>query len=144
MICFLRRARRCFAVRGAGAGVLTAWCMVGAVLGVKASGLVGCWTLANEIPFMITLRCNDKGLWIQLIAASFLDPVRRFHGLMPWRASICSIAHPACSAINGSGSAAARSSAERSDRSPALPKATHTLRRKPRRLIRLIGEFLKS
>src|SRR6266480_957435 len=80
MICFLRRARRCFAVRGAGAGVLTAWCMVGAVLRVKASGLVGCWTLANEIPFMITLRCSDKGLWIQLIAASFFDPVRRFRG----------------------------------------------------------------
>src|SRR6266567_8821880 len=76
MICFLRRARRCFAVSGAGAGVLTAWCIVGTVLGVKASGLVGCWTLANEMPFMITLRCSEKGLWIQLIAASFVDPVR--------------------------------------------------------------------
>ena len=54
MICFLRRARRCFAVSGAGAGVLTAWCIVGAVRGVNASGLVGCWTLANEIPFMTT------------------------------------------------------------------------------------------
>src|SRR5438445_13487633 len=76
MICFLRRARRCFAVSGAGAGVLTVWCIVGAVLGVKASGLVGCWTLANEIPFMVTLGCSEKGLWIQLIAASFVDPVR--------------------------------------------------------------------
>src|SRR6266581_7740819 len=95
MICFLRRARRCFAVSGAGAGVLTAWCMVGPVLGVKASGLVGCWTLANEIPFMITLGCSEKQLWIQPIAASSVDLVRRFLGLMPWRASICSIAHPA-------------------------------------------------
>src|SRR5206468_12478713 len=76
MICFLRRARRCCAVRGAGTGVLTVWCIVGAVLGVKASGLVGCWTLANEIPVMRTLRCSEKGLWIQLIAASFVDPVR--------------------------------------------------------------------
>src|SRR5438094_10625231 len=76
MICFLRRPRRCFAVSGAGAGVLTVWCISGAVLGVKASGLVGCWTFANEIPFMITLRCSQKGLWIQLIAASFVDPVR--------------------------------------------------------------------
>ena len=76
MICFLRRARRCFAVSGARAGVLTVWCIVGPVLGVKASGLVGCWTLANEIPFMIALGCSEKGLWIQLIATSFVDSVR--------------------------------------------------------------------
>ena len=76
MICFLRRARRCFAVSGAGAGVLTVWCIVGPVLGVEASGLVGCWTLANEIPFMIALGCSENGFWIQLIAASFIDPVR--------------------------------------------------------------------
>src|SRR6266571_7328954 len=145
MICFLRRARRCFAVRGAGTGVLTVWCIVGAVLGVKASGLVGCWTLANEIPFMTTLGCAEKPLWIQLIAASFNDAdlVGRSHDLTPRRALICSTAHSACSAIKGSGSSAARSSAGRSDTSPVLPRATHTLRRKPRRLIRLIGEFLK-
>src|SRR6266446_3841708 len=73
MICFLRRARRCFAVSGAGAGVLTVWCIVGPVLGVKASGLVGCWTLANEIPFMTTLRCGQARLWIQLVTASVQD-----------------------------------------------------------------------
>src|SRR5205814_9292971 len=76
MICFLRRPRRCFAVSGAGAGVLTVWCISGTVLGVKASGLVGCWTLANEIPFMITLGCNENGLWIQLIATCFVELVR--------------------------------------------------------------------
>src|SRR5216117_926635 len=76
MICFLRRARRCFAVRGAGTGVLTVWCIVGAVLGVKASGLVGCWTLANEIPFMTTVGCGQERLWIQLISIS-LDPANR-------------------------------------------------------------------
>src|ERR1043166_4470275 len=75
MICFLRRARRCFAVSGAGTGVLTVWCIDGPVLGVNALGLVGCWTLANEIPFMIALRCGEKRLWIQLIAASFVDPI---------------------------------------------------------------------
>ncbi len=52
MICFLRRARRCFAVNGEGTGVLTVWCIAGPVLGVKTSGLVGSWTLANENPFM--------------------------------------------------------------------------------------------
>src|SRR5436190_22868657 len=145
MICFLRRARRCFAVSGAGAGVLTAWCIVGAVRGVNASGLVGCWTLANEIPFMTTLGCAEKPLWIQLIAASFdaADLDGRSHPSMPWRALICSTAHAACSATNASGSTAARSSAGRSHGSPVLPRATHTLHRKPRRLIRLIGEFLK-
>ena len=56
--------------------MLTVLCIGGPVLGVKASGLVGCWTLANKIPFMITLRCSEKGLWIQLIAASFVDLVR--------------------------------------------------------------------
>src|SRR5207244_13547504 len=69
MICFLRRARRCFAVRGAGTGVLTVWCIVEAVLGVRASGVVGCWTVAIEIPLVITLRYGKQGLWIQLIAA---------------------------------------------------------------------------
>src|SRR6266480_2782523 len=67
MICFLRRARRCFAVKGAGAGVLTAWCMAGAVFGVKGSGSVGCLTLANGIPFMTTLGCSEQRLWIQVI-----------------------------------------------------------------------------
>ena len=56
MICFLRRARRCLAVKGAGAGVLTVWCIGGGVVGMKASALVGCLTLANEIPFMTTLE----------------------------------------------------------------------------------------
>src|SRR5207247_1005684 len=73
MICFLRRARRCFAVKGAGAGVLTVWCIGGGVLGMKASALVGCLTLANEIPFMTTLRCGQARLWIQLITASVQD-----------------------------------------------------------------------
>jgi hypothetical protein len=69
MICLLRRARRCFAVKGAGAGVLMAWCIAGGVLGLKASGLVGC--LANEIPFMTPVRCSEERLWIRSIAACF-------------------------------------------------------------------------
>src|SRR5438477_12850009 len=74
MICFLRLARRCFAVKGEGAGVLTAWCIGGAVLRVKASELVACWTLANEIPFITILRCAEERLWIQSIAVS-LDEI---------------------------------------------------------------------
>src|SRR5580704_13165406 len=81
MICFLRRARRCFAVKGEGAGVLTAWCIGGAVLGVKTSELVACLTLANEIPFII-LRCAEERRWIQLIAVplnelGLVSPMRR-------------------------------------------------------------------
>src|SRR5437660_12210651 len=72
MICFLRRARRCFAVSGAGAGVLTVWC-IGGVVGMKASALVGCLTLANEIPFMTTVGCCEVRLWIQLVTASLHD-----------------------------------------------------------------------
>src|SRR6266496_2077747 len=85
MICFLRRARRCFAVKGAGAGVLTALCMAGAVLGVKGSGSVGCLTLANEIPFTTTLGCSEKRFWIQLIAACLdeIDFVCQSDGLAP-------------------------------------------------------------
>src|SRR6266478_5722569 len=74
MICFLRRERRCFAVNGAGAGVLAVWCIAGAVFGVKAS--VGCLTLANEIPFMTRLRCSQERLWIQQIPASVDDVTR--------------------------------------------------------------------
>src|SRR5947208_16606534 len=113
MICFLRRSRRCFAVKGAGAGVLTALCMAGAVLGVKGSGPVGCLTLANEIPFMTTLGCSAKRLWIQLIAACLdeIDLVCQSNGLAPWRIRICSSAHAAYSAIKGAGSAADRGSA---------------------------------
>src|SRR6266487_1245102 len=70
MICFLRRARRCFTVKGTGAGVLTAWCIGGAVLGVKASELVACLILATEIPFITILRCAEERPWIQLIAVS--------------------------------------------------------------------------
>src|SRR5207245_3961208 len=70
MICFLRLVRRCFAVKGEGTGVLTAWCIGGAVLGVKASELVACLTLANEIPFITNLRCAEDRPWIQLIAVS--------------------------------------------------------------------------
>src|SRR5438094_8603750 len=94
MICFLRRARRCFAVKGTGAGVLTDWCIVGAARGVNASGLVGSWTLANEIPFMTTLGCAEKPLWIQLSAASLdaADLDGRSHPSMPWRSLICSTA----------------------------------------------------
>src|SRR2546430_13332642 len=134
MICFLRRARRCFAVSGAGAGVLTAWCIVGAVRGVNASGLVGCWTLANEIPFMTTLGCAEKPLWIQLIAASFdaADLDGRSHPSMPWRALICSTAHAACSATNASGPTAARSSAGDSHGPPRFPVSPHALAGKPR------------
>src|SRR6266700_653426 len=77
---------------------------------------------------------QERGFWIQLISDVFT-----------WnRSRICSTAQAACSAINGSESAAARSSAGKSDKSPTLPNATQTLRKKPRRLIRLIGEFLKS
>src|SRR5437762_4949543 len=61
MICFLRRARRCFVVTGAGAGVLTAWCIGGAVRGVTASELVACLTLANEIPFITILDAPRNG-----------------------------------------------------------------------------------
>src|SRR6266508_1701676 len=146
MICFLRRERRCFAVKGAGAGVVTAWCIGAAVLGVKASELVACLTLANEIPFITILRCAEERLWIQLIAVSLdeVGLVPQWTGLIPGRDRSWSIAHFACSAINGSGSAAARSRTGKSDAFPTLPSATQTLRRKPRRLIRLIGEFLKS
>ena len=78
MICFLRRARRCFVVTGAGAGVLTAWCIGGAVRGVTASELVACLTLANEIPFITILRCAEERPWIQLITSlNELD-------LVPW------------------------------------------------------------
>ena len=70
MICFFRRARRCFVVTGAGAGVVTVWCIGAAAVGMKASELVACLTLANEIPFMTILGCGQERLWIQLIAAS--------------------------------------------------------------------------
>src|SRR5205823_14663347 len=62
MICFLRRARRCFVVTGAGAGVLTAWCIGGAVRGVTVSELVACLTLANESPFMTNLDVPRNGV----------------------------------------------------------------------------------
>src|SRR5947207_15778122 len=58
MICFLRRARRCFAVSGAGGGVLTCWCIVGAVRGVNAFGIVGYWSLSYVNTFMTTLHCD--------------------------------------------------------------------------------------
>src|SRR5204862_6345653 len=50
MICFLRRARRCYAVTGAGAGVLTVWC-IGRVVGMKPLSLVGWLAFAIEFPF---------------------------------------------------------------------------------------------
>src|SRR5437667_10031123 len=65
MICFLRRARRCFAVKGAGAGVLTVWCIGRAGVEMNASALIGCLTLANEIPFMTNVVCGEEQLWIQ-------------------------------------------------------------------------------
>ena len=37
---------------------------------MKTSELVGCLTLANEIPFITILRCAEERLWIQLIAVS--------------------------------------------------------------------------
>src|SRR6266508_4098017 len=87
MICFLRRERRCFAVKGAGAGVVTAWCIGAAVLGVKASELVTCLTLANEIPFITILRCAEERLWIQLIPVSLdeVGLVPQWDGLIPGR-----------------------------------------------------------
>src|SRR5882672_9753190 len=102
MICFLRRARRCFAVKGAGAAVLTAWCIGGAALGGKASELVACLTLANEIPFITILRCAEERPWSQLIAVSVneLGLVPQWDRLIPCRDRIWSIAHFACSAIN--------------------------------------------
>ena len=57
-----------------------------------------------------------------------------------WRSRIWALAHCACSATNGSGSAAARLRAGRSSAVPVLPRATQTLRRKRGRLRRLIGE----
>ena len=78
MICFLRLVRRCFAVKGEGTGVLTAWCIGGAVLGVKASELVACLTLANEIPFITILRC---------VGGTALDSINyslNELGLFPW------------------------------------------------------------
>src|SRR5882724_12284134 len=91
MICFLRRARRCFAVKGAGAGVLTVWCIGGAGVGMKGSALVGCLTLANEIPFMTTVGCGEEQLWIQLNTASLHDVERCSQSgrLVPWRDRIC-------------------------------------------------------
>ena len=80
------------------------------------------------------MGCGERCGWIQQTTAN----ASLHRSRMRW------IAHIACSAINGSGSAAARSSAGMSDTLPTLPKATHTLRRKPRRLIRLIAEFRNS
>src|SRR5206468_10729881 len=77
---------------------------------------------------------RGRRLWIHLISDVFTRN----------RSRICSTAQAACSAINGSESVAARSSAGKSDKSPTLPNATQTLRKKPRRLIRFIGELLKS
>jgi hypothetical protein len=73
MICFLRRARRCFTVNGAGVGVPTVWCIGGAALGVKASELIAFLTLANKNPFITILRCAEERLWIQLIVVSLDD-----------------------------------------------------------------------
>ena len=81
-----------------------------------------------------SVGCSLRPVWIQTICARVCF----------CRSRICSIAHAACSAINGSRSAAALSNAGRSDGSPTLPSATHTLRRNPRRFTRLIGDFLKS
>lgn len=81
-----------------------------------------------------SIGCSLGRIWIQTICERAC-----FSRLRIWR-----IAHAACSAINGSGSVAARSSAGRSHGLPTLPSATHTLRRNPRRFIRLMGEFLKS
>src|SRR5713101_1019134 len=89
MICFLRRARCCFEVKGAGAGVLTAWCIGGAALGVKASELVACLTLANEIPFITILRCAEERPWIQLIAVSLNEL-----GLVPQMGRVDSVSRP--------------------------------------------------
>src|SRR5436190_14239487 len=113
---------------------------------VKASESVACLTLANEIPFITILRCARQRPWIQLIAVPEceLRLGAELDGLIACRDRIWPIAHFACSAINCSESAAARSSSAKSDESPILPSATQTLRRKPRRLIRLIGEFRKS
>src|SRR4029450_7532036 len=110
MIWFLRRARRCFTVKRAGAGVLTAWCIGGAVLGVKASELVACLTLANEIPFITILGCSEERPWVQIIALARVGvaPDPDWDRIIPCRDRICWIAHFACSAINGSVSAAAR------------------------------------
>src|SRR5581483_1398916 len=74
MICFLRRARRCFVVKGAGAGVLTAWCIEGTVLGVKASELVACFDSCKRNPVHNNLRCTGEWLWIQLIGVSADKP----------------------------------------------------------------------
>lgn len=43
---------------------------------MKASALVGCLTLANEIPFMTTVGCGEEQLWIQLITGSLHDVER--------------------------------------------------------------------
>src|SRR5437762_12039787 len=72
--------------------------------------------------------------WIHLILGLFTRK----------RSQICSIAQAACSAINGSESDAARSRAGKSVKSPMLPNAMQTLRKKPHRLIRFNGEFLNS
>jgi len=55
--------------------VPTVWCIGGAALGVKASELIACLTLANKIPFITILRCAEERLWIQLIVVS-LDEAR--------------------------------------------------------------------
>src|SRR4030095_15287466 len=81
-----------------------------------------------------TVGCSLRLVWIQTISGRPCSCLLRIR----W------IAHAACSAINGSGLAAARSSAGRSDGLPIFPRATHTLRRNPERFIRLIGDFLKS
>jgi hypothetical protein len=67
--------------------VLTVWCIGGAVLGVKASELVACLTLANEIPFITILRCSKEQGWIQSIAVALDEAgvAPQWVGLIPCR-----------------------------------------------------------
>src|ERR1700736_4177099 len=77
-----------------------------------------------------TVGCGKQTSWIQRIFFFELS-----------RTKICSIAQAACSAIKGSESSAPSRKAGKFLPVPTFPSATHTFRKNPRRLIRLIGEF---
>jgi len=54
---------------------------------VKASELIACLTLANEIPFITILRWAEEQLWIQLIVVSLDEAglVLQWDGVIPHR-----------------------------------------------------------
>src|SRR4030095_1033531 len=153
MICLLRRERRCLAVKGAGAGGLTGWGIAGGARGGAHRLVQGrCDSRGKSVSWFFD-SCKRNPVHDKVMmkrksdfdsANYLLPPVWNLFGkteeALPPLASIWATAHVACSAIKGSGSWAARCNAGISERSPTLPRATHTLRRNPRRVIRFIRE----